>query len=433
MRWLWFLFISIAPLACVRAEAPVRLALEDTLAAVERVNVNVLLSREGFQQALEVANAQRADLLPSVGASVQQRRAESPIITRTSKAAGTPTNRSDARLTASLALLSPQQIAQYRAAQVGVEVAQLDVQQTIQTILATAAQTFFTHLRNVKRIDVLDANVRRGLELLTLARNQVAAGVATQIDITRAESQLALAEQARLQQATVVYDSELRLKRLLDLDVALTLELADFIVRRSEEAPFQGGTERTLFERRSDYLRARRQLDQTAEALRAVRWERFGALSLTGDYGLANSEVFARHDEVAWSAGVALSVPVFDGQRIRSGERQARSQLRSQEFRVRQLELQIAAEVRLAHQDARSRHAQVGVAEKSLALSMEELQLAQRRFEQGVADNREIVDAQNRLALASDNLNEAIYQYNLSRVELARTRGDVRVVLSERE
>jgi outer membrane protein TolC len=75
----------------------------------------------------------------------------------------------------------------------------------------------------------------------------------------------------------------------------------------------------------------------------------------------------------------------------------------------------------------------VGVAEKSLALSMEELQLAQRRFEQGVADNREIVDAQNRLALASDNLNEAIYQYNLSRVELARTRGDVRVVLSERE
>jgi hypothetical protein len=33
-------------------------------------------------------------------------------------------------MTASLALLSPQQIAQYRAAQVGVEVARLDVQQS---------------------------------------------------------------------------------------------------------------------------------------------------------------------------------------------------------------------------------------------------------------------------------------------------------------
>jgi outer membrane protein TolC len=433
MRWLWFMCVGFAPLVCVRAQVPVQLALEDALAAVERVNVNVLLSREGFQQAVEAANLQRADLLPSVGAAVQQRRSESPLITRTSKTAGTPTNRSDARLLASLALLSPQQIAQYRAAQVGVEVAQLDVQQTIQTILATAAQTFFAHLRNVKRIDVLEANVRRGRDLLALARNQVAAGVATQIDITRAESQLALAEQARLQQETVVYESELRLKRLLDLEAGGSIALVDFVVRRNGEPPFQAGEEKTLFERRSDYLRARRQLDQTSQALRAVQWERFGALSLTGEYGLANSEVFAREDQVAWSAGVALSIPVFDGQRIRSGERQTRSQIRSQEFRLRQLELQIAGEVRLAHQDARSRHAQVGVAEKSLSLSMEELQLAQRRFEQGVADNREIVDAQNRLALASDNLNEAIYQYNLSRVELARTRGDVRAILGERE
>jgi len=433
MRWPCLLLLGVSLLIPLRTAASGRLALEDALAAVERVNVNVLLSREGFAQALEVARVQRSDLLPAVGAAVQQRRAESPLISSTAKLAGTPSNRSDVRMTASLALLSPQQIAQYRAAQVGVEVARLDVEQTIQTILATVAQTFFAHLRNVKRIEVLEANVRRGRELLALARNQVAAGVATQIDITRAESQLALAEQARLQQDTVVYESELRLKRLLDLEAGAPLQLVDFPVRRTEEAPFAAAGERTLFERRADYLRAQRQLEQTAESLRAVRWERFGALSLTGDYGLANTEGFARDDQVSWSAGVALSVPVFDGQRQRSGERQARSQLRSQEFRLRQLELQIAGEVRLAHQDARSRHAQVGVAEKSLSLSLEELQLAQRRFEQGVADNREIVDAQNRLALASDNLNEAIYQYNLSRVELARTRGEVRAILGERE
>lgn len=433
MRWVCLLILGLSRLVPLRADEPRPLALEDALAAVERVNVNVLLSREGFTQALETARVQRSDLLPAVGAAVQQRRSESPLISSAAKVAGRPSNRSDVRMTASLALLSPQQIAQYRAAQVGVEVARLDVEQTIQTILATVAQTFFAHLRNVKRIEVLEANVRRGRELLALARNQVAAGVATQIDITRAESQLALAEQARLQQDTVVYESELRLKRLLDLEAGPPLRLVDFTVRRTDQAPFASADERTLFEKRADYLRAQRQLEQTAESLRAVRWERYGALSLTGDYGLANTEVFAGDDEVAWSAGLALSVPVFDGQRQRSGERQARSLLRSQEFRLRQLELQIAGEVRLAHQDARSRHAQVGVAEKSLALSLEELQLAQRRFEQGVADNREIVDAQNRLALASDNLNEAIFQYHLSRVELARTRGEVRAILAERE
>ena len=54
------------------------------------------------------------------------------------------------------------------------------------------------------------------------------------------------------------------------------------------------------------------------------------------------------------------------------------------------------------------------------------------RFQQGVADNREVLDAQNRLAQADDNFVEAVYQYNLSRVELARAKGDVRAVLAEK-
>ena len=416
-----------------RGQTPARLSLEDALATVDRVNVNVLLSREALVQAMESANLQRADLIPSLSASAQQRRSESPSVSSTVKAKGSPANRSDVRLAGSYQLFSPQQILQYRAARIGVNVAQLDVEQTVQGVLASVAQTFFTHLRNVKRIDVLDANIGRARELVRLARNQVDAGVATQIDVTRAESQLSIAEQARLQQATVVYQSELQLKRLLDLEAQPGLTLVDFVVRRAEESAFATVDEKSLFERRADYLRSRRVLDQNQEQLKAVRSERFGALVASGDYAFVNTELFDGDDQTAWSAGLSVSLPVFDGMRIRSSQRQALSQIRSQEFRLRQLELLISSEVRLAYQDARSRFAQVGVAEKSLQLSEEELQLAQRRFEQGVADNREIIDAQNRLAQASDNLNEAIYLYNLSRVELARSRGDVRSVLGERD
>jgi outer membrane protein TolC len=71
-------------------------------------------------------------------------------------------------------------------------------------------------------------------------------------------------------------------------------------------------------------------------------------------------------------------------------------------------------------------------AQTLLDLAQQQLRLARARFEQGVADNREIVDAQNQLAIAEDNLVEANYQYNLSRVELARSRGDVRTVLLEK-
>jgi outer membrane protein TolC len=124
-------------------------------------------------------------------------------------------------------------------------------------------------------------------------------------------------------------------------------------------------------------------------------------------------------------------MPVFD-LRSNADRRIALSRQRAQEARVHALELQITSELRLAVQDAGSRNAQIAVAEKSLGLAREELRLAQQRYQQGVADNREIVEAQNRLAVAEDNLVEAVYQYNLSRVELARAKGDVRAVLAEK-
>ena len=96
------------------------------------------------------------------------------------------------------------------------------------------------------------------------------------------------------------------------------------------------------------------------------------------------------------------------------------------------LELQISSELRLAVQDSGSRNAQINEAEKSLTLAQEDLRLAQQRYQKGVADNREVVEAQNRLAVADDNLVEAVFQYNLSRVELARAKGDVRAVLAVR-
>jgi len=71
------------------------------------------------------------------------------------------------------------------------------------------------------------------------------------------------------------------------------------------------------------------------------------------------------------------------------------------------------------------------VAEKGYRLAEQELELAERRFQQGVADNRELVEAQNRLAAASDNVVEAAYNFQRGRVELNRALGQVGAVLAE--
>jgi outer membrane protein len=433
MRLLLFLLpLAVATATIVRADEPAPLTLEHAFASVEHVNLNVFLSREAAVQAAEAAYRQRAGILPQIALDAQQQReltvsSQNGGLTQTG-----PYNRFDGQITASYDLLDAAQIETYRSAHTGAQGAQLDYQATLQQVFATVAQAYFTHLRNLHQIDVLDSNIARAKSLLDLAETQLHAGVATQIDVTRAEAELATDEQARLQQDTVVYQSELQLQRLLDLDLSKPLKLDDFPVQHVDAEPLDAGTEHRAFALRSDYLSAKSQVRQNQQSVLAARFESLPVLSLFGDYGYANQRAFDGGDHEEWLAGVEFNLPIFDGLRARSDRHTALSRLRAQERSLHDLETQISSEVRLAIQDAHSRFAQIAVAEKSRQLADQQLQLASLRFKQGVADNQEVIDAQNGLVVAEDNLNDAIYLYNLSRVELARAKGEVRNILQER-
>ncbi len=425
-------FSFLLSLAAASAQVPPSsaLTLQSALNLAEMMNLDVRISRENVNQATEFANQTRVGLLPNISASAQQTRTDAVNITGNVVTDSPLTNRFDARLSGSAAILNPNTIAAYQFARAGITVAQADLLATLQASLATVAQTYFAQLHDVRRIAVLDDNTTRARALLELAQNQMTAGIATRIDVTRAQSQLAIAQQARLQQDTVVYQSALQLQRLLSIDPSQPLHLADFNVQR-QDAGMPAGIERTIFERRPDWLRAEKAVEQAKLDVRTARSERLPALGVAGQYGYAAPNISDSNQKEEWFAGATLSVPVFDGLRSSADRRAALSRQRQQEFRLQNLEVQIGAEVRLAAQDAASRYRQIAVAETNLRLAQEQLELARERYQKGVADNQEVVDAQNNLAIASDGMNDAIYQYNVSRVELARSRGDVRSVLTE--
>jgi len=129
---------------------------------------------------------------------------------------------------------------------------------------------------------------------------------------------------------------------------------------------------------------------------------------------------------------VAVTVPIFDGLKSNADRRTAMSKRRVQEIKLHALENQIKAEIDVAEQEVNSRFQQIDVAKQTLRLAEDQLRLARGRFGSGVADNREIIEAQNQLAIANDNAIEAQYRYNVSRVELARAKGEVRDLLNEK-
>ena len=84
---------------------------------------------------------------------------------------------------------------------------------------------------------------------------------------------------------------------------------------------------------------------------------------------------------------------------------------------------QIDNDVRNALLDLTSATAQVDVAQSNLELANQTVRQAQDRFSAGVTNTVEVVQAQQALADANENLISAQYQLNVAKVELARALG----------
>jgi outer membrane protein TolC len=90
-----------------------------------------------------------------------------------------------------------------------------------------------------------------------------------------------------------------------------------------------------------------------------------------------------------------------------------------------ELRNRIALEVKTAAEQLESAKSEVQVANQGVDLAREEVVQARDRFQAGVANNIEVVTAQDELSRANDNQIAALYRYNQARADLARATGQM--------
>jgi outer membrane protein TolC len=89
------------------------------------------------------------------------------------------------------------------------------------------------------------------------------------------------------------------------------------------------------------------------------------------------------------------------------------------------LRVSIEWQIRSAMLDVQSSNELVKVARSNVDLATQEVQDASDRFRAGVDDNLPVVQAQAELAAAQSRLVQTLYQYNQSKLTLARNTGVV--------
>ena len=432
MRFIWVVLLAI-PLTAAPLELSWKRAVQ--LALSPEGSTRVQLSAEALKQAQSRRRQSRAALLPDLSSAFSAQsatrnlaafgfRITSPIPGFSIPTFVGPFTTVDARVSATQSIFDFSSIRRYQASKTQVSAAKSDVGGAGEQVAAQVSRAYLAAIRAEADVATANANIALSEAVLKQAENQKAAGTGTGIEITRARVQLANDRQRLLVAENARRSAGLQLLRAMNLRLDTELVLTD----RLEYLPVDAVT---LEDARALALKQRQDLEAQQEreagarlSASATKLERLPSVAAFGDYGTNGTGLTTALPTRTY--GVSVRLPLFDGGRRDARRAESASQYRSEKLRTGDLKEQIELDVRLALDALHSADEQVKVAKEGLDLAESELTQARRRYEAGVAVTVEVTDAQTRLERARDNQTNALYSYNLARIDLAAAIGAVR-------
>ncbi len=424
-----------APSAAPGPTAPLRLTLRDAVQMALKQNPQVQLAALNTAQANEDKNIARAALLPQVGTEAlwrYQRFATAslvgtqpaqfpPVIGPFQSVQGGPV------YSASIFDLTLWRRWQASLAGVrGSQAQQMSVRE--QMVLLTVSQ-YLGVLRASADVKAAQSRVELAQALYDLAFDLQKNGVGTGIDTLRANVQLQNEKQRLIQAETARKTAVFGLQRLLNLDPRQPVELADEVSFFETPQIDVNQTLEQSWATRPE-LKALLAREQVAQAAKRAAWEqripRFSSAGAWGYQGLTWGGSIP-----AYSVQITADMPLFAGGRIQAENTRADLELRKVGQERQELRNQIALEVNTAAAELEAARHEVEVANQGMQLAQEEVTQARDRFQAGVANNIEVITAQDEVARASDNQIGALYRYNQARADLAHAVGQMESLYSK--
>jgi outer membrane protein TolC len=418
-------------LAAYGADAlPHSLAMEEAITRGLQANVDVVSAWTRVNEADGTRERKLSAYLPHV-------HIETPVAyqTRNLKAQGIsfpnvpevvgPFTSFDFRAYADQSLFDLQSYHTIKASEKDKQARRNDYEDVRSRVIRQVAVNYLAAQYEAAKVETALSRVRTSEALEKLARDQHDAGLADGLDVLRAQVQLANDRQNLLVSRNSAELALLALARSIGVELGTPLALADKLAFRKLEAPQIEEAVKAALESRPDYRSLFSQRESLDEQIKSSRSRYLPKVAASGNYGGSGQELGDL--QPSWMIGVNLTFTLFDMDR--SGERL------ELDSRLQRIDDQIADQRRGVEQDIReallnleSAAQQVAVAGSGLELAERELQFSSDRFKNGVANNIEVITAQDSLARAYDNRLNALVQHADAKIALARALGNTEKV-----
>jgi outer membrane protein TolC/anti-anti-sigma regulatory factor len=297
-----------------------------------------------------------------------------------------------------------------------------------QVVLLVVSQYIGT-LRNMADVQASQSRVDLAQALYNQAADVQKEGVGTGIDTLRANVELQNEKQRLIEAQANRETSLFGLSRLLNLDPRQRIELGDSLSFFDTPQPDAEASIEAGLSTRQEWKALEEQIRAAQNQKKAARDSRLPSLKFDGNWAYEGSSSTTGIPTYTYAA--AATMPLFTSGRIRAEI--VRADLEVQKLHEQQADLrnQIALDVKTALINLDSARNEVQVANLGVQLSKEELEQSGDRFRAGVANNIEVIQAQDSLARANDNQISALYRFNQARADLARATGQMEKVYAK--
>ncbi len=317
----------------------------------------------------------------------------------------------------------------YQASRSAVDASNANSLSTREQIILLVVSQYVGTLRAVANVEASKSRVELAQALYDQAADLQKEGVGTGIDTLRANVELQN-EKQRLIEAENDRDASLfGLSRLLNLDPRQKVELADSLSFFETPQPEVEASIDTALAGRQEWKAILAEEKVVRYQMQASQFSRLPSLRFDGYWNQLGTSVSNVIPTYQYQAGV--NFPLFTSGRIHAEIAKANLEVQKLDQQKADLRNQIALEVKTSLLNLASARTEVQVANLGVELAKEEVSQARDRFRAGVANNIEVISAQDSLARANDNQILALYRFNQARADFARAVGQMEKTYSK--
>jgi HAE1 family hydrophobic/amphiphilic exporter-1 len=301
-----------------------------------------------------------------------------------------------------------------------------DLSGTVRRVKLQVHEAFYALLLDQRLVEVARLRLEQRRRQLAVAQKKFAAGVVNEFEVVRARVDVANAEPPVIRTENQVRQDISRLNNLLARGQRAPLAAAGELAYE----PLDDLTREQVVERavsRRPELKSLRTSKAIAEkALKIARAGNKPEVHLAGQYGWqADTPGELGINREKWAAGVAMTMPLFDGWRTRGRVAEASSDLLDIGIATSQLEDTIVLQATVVLDDLREARDIIDSTTQNIGQAEKALELAETSYRYGVATALDVTDAELSLSVARTDHARALHDFMVARARTLSVMDDL--------